>query len=62
MDKPLVAGGLAGGGAGIASPSLQETNVIDYTNFGYETGAAYNDKFLNTVIISGVMYYNRFEY
>jgi outer membrane protein assembly factor BamB len=59
--KPLVAGGLVGGGAGIASPSLQETNVIDYTNFGYETGAAYNDKFLNTIIISGVMYYNQYE-
>ena len=59
--KRLAGGGLAGGGAGIASPSMQETEVIDYAGYGYETGAAYNDKFLNSVIISGILYYNKFE-
>lgn len=59
--KPLAGGGLAGGGAAIASPSLQDSTVIDYGAYAYETGAAYNDKFLNSIIISGVLYYNRFE-
>ena len=59
--KPLAGGGLAGGGAAIASPSLQDSTAIDYGAYAYETGAAYNDKFLNSIIISGVLYYNRFE-
>jgi outer membrane protein assembly factor BamB len=54
--KQLAGGGLAGGGAAnVGSPT------IDYGNLQYETGGAYNDKFLNSIIISGVLYYNRYE-
>jgi hypothetical protein len=59
--KPYAAGGLLAGGADISSPSEQTTNEIDYGYFGYETGAAYNDQFLNSIIISGVLFYNRYE-
>ncbi len=59
--KRLAEGGMLGGGASIASPSLQSAEIIDYAGFGYETGAAYNDKFLNSIIISGILYYNEFE-
>ncbi len=44
--KTLVGGGLAGG---MSEP------------YQYEAGGAYEDKFKNSVIIAGVLYYNRFE-
>jgi outer membrane protein assembly factor BamB len=54
--KVEYAGGLVGGGAAIVGSTTEE-----FGNLGYETGGAYNDKFLNSIIIAGKLYYNRFE-